>query len=84
MDMIANLNKEDQTTVRTERPTSVKIIGDHWFDDHIACVQVELQYNNKLITVSLMWCGPMIIGAAKYANDSEKAMDDLFSWLSDN
>ena len=50
----------------------VKLMGEPWFDDHIACVTARVNG----IRVELWWIGMEGYAALKYANDSETAKKD--------
>ena len=61
--------------------TKVEQISDPWLDDHIDCVVVRVYVDGRQIDTTLMWCGPEIIRALKYADESPRAMADVLSEL---
>ena len=53
---------------------NVKVtVLDTWTDDHILCAKVRIGKE----TIELWWCGWEGLAAARYANESGKAMRDL-------
>lgn len=76
-----DLTSEDQQALLTGNITKVEQIGDEWRDDHIDCVAVRVHVDGRQINTSLWWCGPVIIGALRYADESPRAMADVLREL---
>jgi hypothetical protein len=78
----ADLSKEDQSLLVSGKITRVEQIGDEWRDDHIDCCAVRVHFEDyEPVEVSLWWCGPVIIGALRYADESARAMADVLREL---
>ena len=74
----ADLPIEDQQALLGDKITKVEQIGDEWRDDHIDCAAIRVHFEDREpIETSLMWCGPAIIGALRYANESPRAKADV-------
>lgn len=76
-----DLSPQDQELLLTGEITKVEQLGDEWRDDHIDCVAVRVHVGGRQIDCSLWWCGPTIIGAIKYADESPRAMADVLREL---
>lgn len=78
------LSSQDQQALLTGDITKVEQIGEEWRDDHIDCVAVCVHVDGRQINTSLWWCGPAIIGALRYADESQRAMADVLRELRTN
>lgn len=76
-----DLTAEDQQALLTGNITKVEQCGDEWRDDHIDCVAVRVHVDGRQINTSLWWCGPVIIGALRYADESARAKADVMREL---
>ena len=84
----ADLPVEDQQALLNGKITKVEQVGDEWRDDHIDCVAIRVHFEDREpIETSLWWCGPVIVGALKYADESPRAKADvlceMFASISD-
>ena len=81
----AGLAIAEETGVLGRGVVKVEQVGDEWRDDHIDCVQIAVTVEGREpIVTSLWWCGPVIIGALKYADESPKAMNDVLTELNNH
>ena len=76
-----DLTHEDQQALLTGNITKIEQVGDEWRDDHVDCVAVRVHVDGRQINTSLWWCGPEIIGAIKYSDESPRAMQDVIQQL---
>jgi hypothetical protein len=68
--------------IATGNITLVEQLGDEWRDDHIDCVAVRVHVEgHEPIDTSLWWCGPVIIGALEFFDDSPKAKQKVIKEL---
>lgn len=74
-----DLEPDEIEAIKSGKITAVEQLGDEWRDDHIDCVAVRLTIEGraKPIDTSLWWCGPVIIGAIRYAKESPQALVDV-------
>jgi hypothetical protein len=75
------LSPEDQQSLlnaNTESVAAIEQLGDPWEDDHEVCTAVRV-HTDRPIDVSLWWCGPEIVGAVQYCDESPRAMGDVLT-----
>ena len=77
-----DLSEEDREALSTHEITKFEQLGSGWRDDHIECAAVRVHTcdnagNSRRIDVSLWHCGPEIIGAIRYADESPRAFADI-------
>ena len=76
---------EDQQALLNGKIAKVEQVGDEWRDDHIDCVAIRVHFEDREpIETSLWWCGPVIIGALKYMDESPRAKADVLHELRSN
>ena len=81
----ADLSVEDQQALLNGKITKVEQARDEWRDDHIDCVAIRVHFEDREpIETSLWWCGPIIIGALRYADESQRAKADVLHELRSN
>lgn len=81
--MPGDLKADQIAAIKLGTITKVEQLGDEWRDDHIDCVALRVHVEGRRVPIdtSLWWCGPVIIGALRYVDESPRAMTDVLKQL---
>ena len=72
------MTKQELATHVVSNTKNIEVV-DTFRDDHVECVVAR--FDDK--KVEFWWCGWELVAAINYANDSEKARNDVIKFLAD-